>query len=73
MVFEIRGSSLLLGHVFAPNLCITPGYCIIVGSVILPNIKIVFYCHANKTHSHVDVFYTLPRFESEDIWNLEIA
>ena len=56
MVFEIRGSSLLLGHVFAPNLCITPGYCIIVGSVILPNIKIVFYSHGNKTHSHMDVF-----------------
>ena len=45
----------------------------IVGSVILPNIKIVFYSHANKTHSHMDVFYTLPRFESEDFWNLKIA
>ena len=45
----------------------------IVGSVILPNIKIVFYSHAYKTHSHMDVFYTLPRFESEDFWNLEIA
>ena len=31
------------------------------------------YSHANKTHSHMDVFYTLPRFESEDFWNLEIA
>lgn len=105
-VLEICGSSLLLGHVFAPNLCITGYYsrpkkkrkqCLsnsfflffwevggrgggggavkqgMVGNVILPNMKTFFCSHANKTHSHIDVFYTLPRFESEDFWSLEIA
>ena len=37
-----------------------------VGNVIRPNMKILFCSHANKTHSKMDVFYTLPRFESED-------
>ena len=82
VVLEICGSSLLLGHVFAPNLCITLGIRVdpgggggggagggkqgMVGNVILPNMTIVFYSHANKTHSHMNVFYTLPRFKRED-------
>ena len=78
VVLEICGSSLLLGHVFAPNLCITLGITVVprgvggggkqgmVGNVILPNMTIVFYSHANKTHSHMNVFYTLPRFKRED-------
>ena len=105
VVLEICGSSLFLGHVFAPNLCITSGYysrpkkkrkqCLsnsffpfflevggggggavkqgMVGNVICPNMKIFFSSHANKIHSHMDVFYTLPRFEREDFWNLEIV
>ena len=32
------------------------------------DMKLIFYPHTNKTH-----FYTYPYFESESIWNSEVA
>ena len=33
--------------------------------------KMIFPCHANKIHFHKDLFFA--RFESESLWNSEMA